>query len=158
MTKKYLKQCLLVVGLFLSSSCLYGQSPLKNLQEIQFLSQNTCVVVQINADWNIKASIDFTGGTVINFNINKDVYNPEFDLRTYLKDNIDESVSLVEVDSKDGIQSLVITTQFLKDESLVSSVLENKYKNNFTIEKIESIGPKIGKEFSLRNLANFIGV
>ena len=58
MTKKYLKQCLLVVGLFLSSSCLYGQSPLKNLQEIQFLSQNTCVVVQINADWNIKASID----------------------------------------------------------------------------------------------------
>ena len=58
MTKKYLKQCLLVVGLFLSSSCLYGQSTLKNLQEIQFLSQNTCVVVQINADWNIKASID----------------------------------------------------------------------------------------------------
>ena len=100
----------------------------------------------------IKASIDFTGGTVINFNINKDVYNPEFDLRTYLKDNIDESVSLVEVDSKDGIQSLVITTQFLKDESLVSSVLENKYKNNFTIEKIESIGPKIGKELKSNSL------
>ena len=40
----------------------------------------------------IKASIDFTGGTVINFNINKDVYNPEFDLRTYLKDNIDPPV------------------------------------------------------------------
>ena len=100
----------------------------------------------------IKASIDFTGGTVINFNINKDVYNPEFDLRTYLKDNIDESVSLVEVDSKDGVQSLVITTQFLKDESLVSSVLENKYKNNFTVEKIESIGPKIGKELKSNSL------
>ena len=100
----------------------------------------------------IKASIDFTGGTVINFNINKDVYNPEFDLRTYLKDNIDKSVSLVEVDSKEGIQSLVITTQFLKDESLVSSVLENKYKNNFTIEKIESIGPKIGKELKSNSL------
>jgi len=100
----------------------------------------------------IKASIDFTGGTVINFNINKDVYNPEFDLRNYLKNNIDKSVSLVEMDSKEGIQSLVITTQFLKDESLVSSVLENKYKNNFTIEKIESIGPKIGKELKSNSL------
>ena len=100
----------------------------------------------------IKASIDFTGGTVINFNINKDVYNPEFDLRNYLKNNIDESVSLVEMDSKDGVQSLVITTKFLKDESLVSSVLENKYKNNFTIEKIESIGPKIGKELKSNSL------
>ena len=100
----------------------------------------------------IKASIDFTGGTVINFNINKDVYVPEFDLRNYLKNNIDKSVSLVEMDSKEGIQSLVITTQFLKDESLVSSVLENKYKNNFTIEKIESIGPKIAKELKSNSL------
>ena len=100
----------------------------------------------------IKASIDFTGGTVINFTIDKDVYNPEFDLRNYLKENIDKSISLVEMDSKDDIQSLVITTQFLKDESLVSSVLEKKYKNNFTIEKIESIGPKIGKELKSNSL------
>ena len=100
----------------------------------------------------IKASIDFTGGTVINFAIDKDVYNPEFDLRNYLKENIDKSISLVEMDSKDDIQSLVITTQFLKDESLVSSVLEKKYKNNFTIEKIESIGPKIGKELKSNSL------
>jgi len=56
--KKYLKQCLLAFGLFLSSSLLYGQQTLKNLQEVQFLSQNQCVVIQINADWNISASID----------------------------------------------------------------------------------------------------
>ena len=58
MTKKYLKQCLLVFGLFLSSSLLYGQQTLKSLQEVQFLSQNQCVVIQVNADWNIGSSID----------------------------------------------------------------------------------------------------
>ena len=58
MTKKYLKQCLLVFGLFLSSSLLYGQQTLKSLQEVQFLSQNQCVVIQVNADWNAGSSID----------------------------------------------------------------------------------------------------
>ena len=58
MTKKYLKQCLLVFGLFLSSSLLYGQQTLKSLQEVQFLSQNQCVVIQVNADWNVGSSID----------------------------------------------------------------------------------------------------
>ena len=57
MMKKYLKQCLLAFGLFLSSSLLYGQQTLKSLQEVQFLSQNQCVVIQVNADWNARASI-----------------------------------------------------------------------------------------------------
>ncbi len=58
MTKKYLLQCLLLVGLYLPSSLLYGQEKLKSLQEVQFLSQNQCVVIQVNADWNAKAAID----------------------------------------------------------------------------------------------------
>ena len=58
MTKKYLRQCLLAFGLFLSGSLLYGQQTLKSLQEVQFLSQNQCVVIQVNADWNAKASIN----------------------------------------------------------------------------------------------------
>ena len=56
--KKYLLQCLLLAGLYLPSSLLYGQEKLKNLQQVQFLSQNQCVVIQINADWNARASID----------------------------------------------------------------------------------------------------
>jgi len=56
--KKYLLQCLLLAGLYLPSSLLYGQEKLKNLQEVQFLSQNQCVVIQVNADWNQRASID----------------------------------------------------------------------------------------------------
>ena len=58
MMKKYLKQCLFLGGLYLPSSLLYAQETLKNLQEVQFLSKNQCVVIQVNADWNARASID----------------------------------------------------------------------------------------------------
>ena len=75
--KKYLLQCLLLAGLYLPSSLLYGQEKLKNLQEVQFLSQNQCVVIQVNADWNARASIDL--GKMKNcvwFNASID--NPEY--------------------------------------------------------------------------------
>ena len=61
MMKHYSMYSLLVVGLCWLSPCLYGQSTLKNLQEVQLLSQQGCVVVQINADWNISASINISG-------------------------------------------------------------------------------------------------
>ena len=56
--KKYLMRWLFLVGLCWSSPLLYGQSTLENLQQVQFLSQNICVVVQVNADWNKSSSID----------------------------------------------------------------------------------------------------
>ena len=58
MMKNYFRSCLLVFGLFSCSSYLYGQSELKNLEQVQFLSQGECIVVQVNADWNAKASLD----------------------------------------------------------------------------------------------------
>jgi len=58
MMKKYLMRWLFLVGLCCSSPLLYGQSTLENLQQVQFLSQNICVVVQVNADWNKSSSID----------------------------------------------------------------------------------------------------
>ena len=58
MMKKYFRSCLLVFGLFSCSSYLYGQSELKSLQQVQFLSQSECIVFQVNADWNAKASLD----------------------------------------------------------------------------------------------------
>ena len=57
MMKKYLMQWLLVAGFCWSSPLLYGQSTLESLEQVQFLSQNVCVVVQVNADWNKSASI-----------------------------------------------------------------------------------------------------
>jgi len=46
-----------LLGLLLWQSSLYSQGKLKDLQQIQLLSQDECVIVQVNADWNIKASI-----------------------------------------------------------------------------------------------------
>ena len=59
MMNYYSTQWLLLVGLCLLSPCLYGQS-LKSLQDVQLLTQQGCVVVQVNADWNILASIDIS--------------------------------------------------------------------------------------------------
>ena len=47
-----------LLGLCLSLSSLWSQGKLKDLQQIQLLSQDECVIVQVNADWNAKASMD----------------------------------------------------------------------------------------------------
>jgi len=68
---------LLWLGLALLQSSLLSQDKLENLQQVQFLSQNNCVVIQVNADWNARASIDL--GKMKNcvwFNASID--NPEY--------------------------------------------------------------------------------
>ena len=47
-----------LLGLSLWLTPLHSQGKLKDLTQIQLLSQDECVIVQVNADWNIKASID----------------------------------------------------------------------------------------------------
>ena len=59
MMKQYSTQWLLLVGLCWLSPSLYGQS-LKSLQDVQLLTQQGGVVVQVNADWNISASINIS--------------------------------------------------------------------------------------------------
>ena len=47
-----------LLGLSFWLTPLHSQGKLEDLQQIQLLSQVECVIVQVNADWNIKASID----------------------------------------------------------------------------------------------------
>ena len=47
-----------LVGICLSVSPLYAQSSLKDLQQVQLLSQDERVIVQVNADWNYSSSLD----------------------------------------------------------------------------------------------------
>tara|TARA_R100000995_G_scaffold58062_1_gene29017 strand:+ start:118 stop:519 length:402 start_codon:yes stop_codon:yes gene_type:complete len=47
-----------LLGLSLWLTPLHSQGKLKDLQQIQLLSQDECVIVQVNADWNIKASMN----------------------------------------------------------------------------------------------------
>ena len=49
---------LYLLGLCLWVTPLHSQGKLKDLTQIQLLSQDECVILQVNADWNIKASID----------------------------------------------------------------------------------------------------
>tara|TARA_X000001382_G_C3155989_1_gene174565 strand:+ start:194 stop:607 length:414 start_codon:yes stop_codon:yes gene_type:complete len=66
---KYYWQFGVLFGLVLLQSPSLSQTRLENLQQVQFLSQNECVIVQINADWNISASIDLDAlGTLKNCN------------------------------------------------------------------------------------------
>ena len=45
-------------GLALLSSPLLSQGKLKDLEQVQLLSQDECVIVHINAEWNARASMD----------------------------------------------------------------------------------------------------
>ena len=93
----------------------------------------------------IKKSIDFTGGTVANISIDEDRYDIDF-LRKYLSENLDENISIVQ-ESFDGENyRIIITMKFLKDEKKLSNTLSNIYSQNYKINMIESIGPKIGDE------------
>ena len=47
-----------LAGICLLLSPLYAQSSLKDLQQVKLLSQNECIVVQVNADWNYSSSLD----------------------------------------------------------------------------------------------------
>jgi len=46
------------LGLALLPSFLVSQDNIRSLQQVQLLSQDECVVVQVNADWNFSANID----------------------------------------------------------------------------------------------------
>ena len=48
------------LGLALLPSLLYSQDNIRSLQQVQLLSQDECVVVQINADWNFSANLDLS--------------------------------------------------------------------------------------------------
>ena len=55
---KWLYGMVYLAGICLSLSPLYAQSSLKDLQQVQLLSQNECIVVQVNVDWNYSSSLD----------------------------------------------------------------------------------------------------
>ena len=61
---------------FLPSS-LVSQDNIRSLQQVQLLSQDECVVVQVNADWNFSANLDLSKlkNCVV---LNASIDNPEF--------------------------------------------------------------------------------
>ena len=60
MINKYIMLRWLSLGLALLPSLLLSQDKIESLQQVQLLSQDECVVVQVNADWNMSANMDLS--------------------------------------------------------------------------------------------------
>ena len=86
-------------------------------------------------------SIDFTGGTIaqLQFNDAMDVSK----LRTKLAENGFESSEIITFGSPNEV---LIKTQFTGANSELKSNLKSAIKSEFQIRRVESVGPKIGKE------------
>jgi preprotein translocase subunit SecF len=85
-------------------------------------------------------SIDFTGGTVAQVKFNKDVELTS--LRSTLSEYGFKGAEIVEFGSPDEV---LIKTQ-LGSSSEISEKLTTALGETFTLRRVESVGPKIGKE------------
>lgn len=86
-------------------------------------------------------SIDFTGGTVAQVKFEKPVELGH--LRETLSDYGFEGAEIVEFGSPDEV---LIKTQFSGSSSEISEQLTLALGKTFTLRRVESVGPKIGKE------------
>ena len=94
----------------------------------------------------VKSSIDFTGGTVINVQVDTDVNLSN--LRQVLEQDLKQPVSVVEVNSNNETY-ILLKMGYLSNEEVINDVLSKVYDNQYSINQIESIGPKIGDELKV---------
>ena len=94
----------------------------------------------------VKSSIDFTGGTVINVQVDTDVNLSN--LRQVLEEDLKQPVSVVEVNSNNETY-ILLKMGYLSNEQVINDVLGKVYDNQYSINQIESIGPKIGDELKV---------
>jgi preprotein translocase subunit SecF len=103
--------------------------------------------------WGYRFSIDFVGGTNLEYQFNKDV--SENDLRKALSQNIE----LVEFSKKNTIVSIRTKAMDEKKEVALKKDLENKLKTKIIVLRSETVGPTLGKETMNKTLiASMLGV
>ena len=128
----------------------------------QFMAIVSCILISISLYLiifkGIETSIDFKGGTIIHISVNTDIADLSL-LRKTLSRDLGQPIGVVEVQSSTPQKDLILSMEYLSDEQKLNSSL-NKIYNNYNINKIESIGPKIGNELKIdaRNaiLASFL--
>ncbi len=86
-------------------------------------------------------SIDFTGGTIAQLQFDKPVSIS--DLREDLKSNGFEGTEIIEFGSPEEV---LIKTQFKGSGSDLTEKLDRAFEEEFAVRRVESVGPKIGKE------------
>ena len=125
MMKNYSMYLLLVVGLCWLSPCLYGQSTLKNLEEVQLLSQQGCVVVQVNADWNLSASIDISKLTNC-FIVEASIDNKEYGTALAKEWNIKSVPTIIIFEKGKELQRFEAGLAFRLDEKTILSKIKKE--------------------------------
>ena len=116
---------LLVVGLCCQSSYLYGQSTLKNLEEVQLLSQQGCVVVQVNADWNLSASINISKLTNC-FIVEASIDNKEYGAALAKEWNIKSVPTIIIFEKGKELQRFEAGLAFRLDEKSILSKIKQE--------------------------------
>ena len=94
----------------------------------------------------VKSSIDFTGGTVINVQVDTDVNLSN--LRQVLEQDLKQPVSVAKINSNNETY-ILLKMGYLSNEQVINDVLSKVYDNQYSINQIESIGPKIGDELKV---------
>ena len=75
----------------------------------------------------IPSSIDFTGGTIINIKVDTDINLSN--LRQALEENLNQSVSVVEVKSNNE-SYVLLKMSYLSDEQVINDLLNRVYGNS----------------------------
>ena len=86
-------------------------------------------------------SIDFTGGAIAQIKFNEAVNIT--DLRNSLEEY---GISNAEIKEFGSPKEILITTQFSGSNTDISRTLDLAIADTFTLERVETVGPKIGKE------------
>ena len=114
-----------LVGLFLLPSLLFSQDKLKNLEEIQLLSQQGCVVVQVNADWNLSASIDISKLTNC-FIVEASIDNKEYGVVLAEEWNIKSVPTIIIFEKGKELQRFEAGLAFRLDEKTILSKIKKE--------------------------------
>ena len=107
-----------------------------------------CISMYLIVFKGINASIDFKGGTIINLSVDKDNLDLSL-LRENLTKALNQSIEVVEVESKSNYSELILKMEYLDNENVLHTSLNTMFNNQYKIIKIESIGPKIGDELKV---------
>ena len=113
------------LGLALLPSLLYSQDNIRSLQQVQLLSQDECVVVQINADWNFSANIDLSKlKNCVIFNASID--NPEFGAAIKDEWNIKSVPTILMFEYGKEIQRFEAGLSFKLDKATILKKINNE--------------------------------
>ena len=96
----------------------------------------------------LETSIDFTGGTIVNVETNQENIDLS-QLRIDAENMFNKTVNIVLSESNGPAKNLIFTMDFLEDEKILDTYLQNSFKENYQIVQVESIGPKLGDELKV---------